>query len=283
MIIPPVRTSVPIEEIVDRDEQLNIFEKMVAGEDEKRLMFVRAEIGYGTSCLLRLMQEHCRANSISCCYVDFWSPDSYDAPHLTLAREICEQLGIPPQRLAQAVLPLSAYGAGGEAHTEIHGNVIDSHIVTQVLVNVLPTEQVLHKGHVKQRLKRAFAEDFSSTAGPLVCLFDTFENVSSEEEAWLLESLFQPVRDGKLKHVIVVTGGIRTPKIRVWEWQDDAHLIKDLPSLTKEHIRELGKRFGYELSEEQVHNTWQYSQGGIPDLVGMLVKNLMIAGRGASL
>jgi hypothetical protein len=283
MTIPPVRTSVPIEEIVDRDEQLNIFERMVAGEDEKRLMFVRAEIGYGTSCLLQLMEEHCQANSIPCCYVDFWSPDSYDAPHLTLAREICEQLGLVPKHLADAVRPLSTRGAGGKASTVIYGNVTDSHIVTQVLFNVSLTEELLHKGHLKQRLKRAFADDLSAAEGPLICLFDTFENVSSEEEIWLLEALFQPVRDGKLKHVVVVTGGIRTPRISVWEWKNDTHLIKDLPPLTKEHIRDLGRRLGRELSDEDVQAAWRFSQEGIPQLVGMLVKNLMVSERGASL
>jgi hypothetical protein len=281
--MPPsaVQAPIPVERIVDRDEQREIFEEAVAGAGEKRLIFVRADDGYGKTCLLRVLKEYCKDKALPCCYIEFKRTDSYDVPHLTLAREICEQLGIEPKHLCDKIRPLSASGGGGRASTEIAGDVTDSTVITQVLVNVSLTDESLQKGPVKQRLKRAFLQDLSTTQGPLICLFDALECISGEEETWLLETLLQPVLTGELEHVIVVTGGTRLPNIHVWEWQGDAHLIKDLPPLTEEHIQELGRRLGRELSQEEAHNIWQYSQEGIPLLVGIVTMSLLARG-GAS-
>jgi len=246
---------------------------MVAGEDEKHLMFIRERGGRGKTCLSRLMRAYCRAENISTCWVDFRF-ESYDAPHLTLAREMCEQLNVLPRRLAEALLPLSAYSAKGEARADIGGDVTDSQIFTQVLTKVSTTDEALRQDYVKQRLKRAFAADLSTAEGPLVCFLDSFEDVSDEEEVWLLDALLHPVREGELEDVIVVTAGRRWPKIEDWEWEEDAYLIDGLPTMDIEYIMIYAEKVGYRITEEEAHFCWRACRGGIPIHMGVVIKNL---------
>ena len=269
------RRSVPIGEIVDFDEELETFQRMVAGEDEKRLMFIRELGGRGKTCLLRQMREHCREEDIPYCWIDFrW--ETYDAPHLTLAREMCEQLSVSPRHLAEALLPLRAYGVKGEARAEM-GDVTDSQVITQVLTQIAPTDEALRQDYIKQRLKRAFAADLSSAQGLLVCFLDSFEDVR-DEESWLLDALLHSVREGELKNVIVVTAGHRWPKIEDWEWEEDAHLIDGLPPMSIEYITIYAERVGYRITEEEAHFCWRACRGGIPIHMGVVIKNLRAMG-----
>ena len=83
--------SVPVSEIVDFEPELNLFLGILAHPSERCLMFIQAPGGRGKTCLLRLMRRHCKEQGIPCCWVNFRG-ESYDNPHLTLAREICDQL-----------------------------------------------------------------------------------------------------------------------------------------------------------------------------------------------
>ena len=79
------------------------------------------------------------------------------------------------------------------------------------------THEGLRPGHIKELLKNAFLEDlgqFVEQKGRLVCLFDSFERLSEEEEEWLLDTLLKQVKGGELQNVMVVTAGHRWPPKR---------------------------------------------------------------------
>jgi hypothetical protein len=276
MMFQPKR-SVPEEELVDFEEQVKLFEKMVSDPAEKRLMFVRALGGRGKTCLLRLMRRHCRDRDIPCCWVDFRGK-SYDSPHLTLAHEICDQFGLLLRHLAEALLPLSARGAtAGEVSATIEGDVIGSKVITQILTSVDLKDEMLRQDYMKERLRRAFAADLSDLVGEkklAVCFLDSFEDVTLEAENWLLDALLCPIREGELQGVIVVAGGQRWPKINDWEWEDSAHLIRELPPLSVKHIKDYAERIQVEISHEEAEFCWRLCRGGIPIFMGMVVKNL---------
>ena len=271
------KKSVPEEELVDFEEQVELFEKMVSDPTEKRLMFVRALGGRGKTCLLRLMRRHCWNQNIAYCWVNFRGK-SYDSPHLTLAHEICDQLGLLPLHLAEALLPLSARGAtAGEVSATIEGDVVGSKVITQILTSVDLKDEVLRQDYMKERLKRAFAADLGVLVKEkelAVCFLDSFEDVTPEAESWLQDALLCPIREGELQGVIVVTGGQRWPKINDWEWEDSAHLIKDLPPLSVKHIKDYAQKIQVEISHEEAEFCWRLCRGGIPIFMGMVVKNL---------
>jgi hypothetical protein len=256
-----VAKSVPVSEIVDFEPELELFRDMLADLSERCLMFIQAPGGRGKTCLLRLMRRHCEEQDIPCCWVDFRG-ESYDNPHLTLAREICDQLGLVPRHLAEALLPFSTTVT--EVSAEVQ-EISGSKIITAG-GNVIECQQVL-----------AFVADLADLAankGAVVCLLDHFEDVSDEEESWLLETLLGPVRENELKRAIVVTGGRRWPRIEDWEWEDSTHLINGLPLMSVEHIKAYAKRVQLEISHEEAEFCWRACRGGVPYFMGIVVKNL---------
>jgi hypothetical protein len=277
-----LKKSVPVSEIVDFEPELELFRDMLAAPSKRCLMFIQAPGGRGKTCLLRLMRRHCEGQGIPCCWVDFRG-ESYDNPHLTLAREICDQLGLVPRHLAEALLPFSA--SVMEVSAEVQ-EVSGSKVITaggsvieceQVVMTVSAADENVRQRYVKERLKRAFVADMADLAsdkGGVVCFLDHFEDVSDEEESWLLEALLCPVRESGLRRVVVVTGGRRWPKIEDWEWEDSTHLINGLPPMSVEHIKAYAKRVQVEISHEEAEFCWRACRGGIPYFMGMVVKNL---------
>lgn len=275
--------SVPVSEIVDFEPEMKLFHGMLADPSERCLMFIQASGGRGKTCLLRLMRRHCKERDIPCCWVEFRG-ESYDNPHLTLAREICDQLGLVPRHLAEALLPFSA------SVTEVSAQVQEisgSRIITaggsviecqQVVMTVSAANENLRERYVRERLKRAFIADLAElVAGKraVVCLLDHFEDVSDEEESWLLEALLSPLRESELRGVIVVTGGRRWPKIEDWEWEGCAHLLDALSSMTVDHVKEYARRVGYDISDQDAHQCWRACrEGRIPLHMGAFFKNL---------
>jgi len=275
--------SVPVREIVDFELELELFYEMLADPSERCLMFIQSPGGRGKTCLLRLMRHHCEEQSIPSCRVSFHG-DPYDNPHLTLAREICEQLGLVPRHLAEALLPFSTLVT--EVSAEVQ-EISGSKIITaggsviecqQVLMTFNAADENLRQRHMRERLKRAFVADLAALAadkGPVVCFLDHFEDVSNEEESWLLEALLCPLRESELRRVIVVTTGRRWPKIEDWEWEACAHLLNALSSMTIDHVKEYAGRIGYDISDEDAHFCWRASrEGRIPLHMGASVKNL---------
>jgi len=276
MVFQPTQSVSP-EELVDFEEQLELFKGMLADPAEKRLMFVQASGMCGKTSLLRIMRLHCRDKGAAWCWIHFRG-QSYDNPHFTLAHEMCDQLGLSPRHLAEALQPLSAYRpVGAEAATHIGGDVTDSRIITQILTGVSSTHEDLQQRYMKDRLKRAFASDLGGLAAKqegVVCFFDSFEDISAEEEDWLLETLLWPVAKGELKGVTIVTAGRRRPKSERWEWEECAHLIDRLPPMSVEHIKIYAQKVRVEITDEQAEFCWQACRGGNPLFMGMVIKNL---------
>jgi hypothetical protein len=286
-MMPRTAKSVPVEEIVNFDEQIDLFKKMLADPTERRLMFIRAAGGRGKTCLLRLMRRHCEEQDIPSCWVDFRG-EPYDSPHLTLARQVCQELGLSPRHLAEALWPLSAHAVGArDVSVRVEGDVTGSNIITaggdvyqceQVVVHVSPTSESLRQPYVRDRLKQAFGADLGELAvakGRVVCFFDSLEDISGEEEGWLLEALLCPTAEGDLKDVIVVTAGRRwPPELEEWDWEGYAHLVPKLPLMDKQQVKEFASRVGYEITEAELEFCWRACQGGKPLYMGMVVKNL---------
>jgi hypothetical protein len=190
--------------------------------------------------------------------------------------------------MAQALQPFSIYrpveaeaAAHAEATAIFRGDVIDSYVFTQILTGVSLTHDDLRQRHMKERLKRAFVADlggFAAKKGGVACLLDSFEDISAEEEDWLLDALLCPVARGELKGVTIVTAGRRWPKIERWEWEQRAHLIDGLPPMSVEHIKIYAQKVGVEITDKQAEFCWRACRGGNPLFMGMVVKNLRAVG-----
>jgi hypothetical protein len=240
--------SVSPEELVDFEEQQAFFKGMLDHSSEKRLMFVQASGMCGKTSLLRMMRFLCEKKGTPWCWIDFRG-QPYDNPHFTLARVICDQLGLAPRNL------------------------------TQILAGVSLTHDDLRQRYMKESLNRAFLADlgdFADKKRSIVCLFDSFEDISAEEEDWLLNTLLSPVKRDDLKGVMIVTAGRRWPKLERAEWEERAHLIDGLPPMSVENIKVYAQKVDVSLTDEQAEFCWKASRGGNPLFMGMLVKNLSV-------
>lgn len=280
MVFQPIQSVSP-KELVDFEDQLRLFERILNHSAKKRLMFIQALGMCGKTSLLRILRFHCEHKGIPWCWVDFRG-QSYDNPHFTLAHEMCDQLGLSPRHLAQALQPLSIYRpVEAEATTHIRGDVTDSHVVTQILTGVSLTHGDLRQRYMKERLKRAFVTDlggFAAKKGGVACFFDSFEDISAEEEDWLLDALLCPVARGELKGVTIVTTGHRWPKGERWKWEEYAHVIAGLPPMSVEHIKIYAQKIGVEITDEQAEFCWRACRGGNPLFMGVMIKNLRAVG-----
>jgi len=280
MVFQPFQTFFP-EELVDFEDQRRLYEGMLDHSAKKRLMFVQASGTCGKTSFLNMARFHCEQENIPCCWIDFRGK-SYDSPHFTLAHEICDQLGLSPSDMAQALQYLSISTPGGsEATMHINGNVSDSNVINQVLMTVNLNHDELRKPYMRERLIRAFIadlRDFASRKGCVACLFDHIEDISTEDERWLLDALLSPIAGAQFKGVMVVVAGRRWPKIEPLDWEKSAYLIDSLPRMSVEHIKSYAKKVGVEITHEEAEFCWQFSGGGNPQIMGIMIKHRVSIG-----
>jgi hypothetical protein len=214
-----------------------------------------------------MLGVHCEREGIPYCSIDS-KGQPYDNPHFTLAQAICNQLGLSPWNLANVLRPFSVYRSPGEMD--------DPYIVSQLLAGVNVSQDGLRQPHIKERLRDAFIADlgqFVNQKGHVVCLFDSFERLSPEEEDWLLDTLLTPVKRGKLKGVVVVTAGRRWPEINKSKWERNAYLIDGLPPLNAEQIKAYAEKLNIQITDEEAKYYWKAS-AGIPLHMAMVIRNL---------
>lgn len=261
---PPTQPN-PTDYLVNFEDQRDLFKKMLGDSPRKRMMFIKAPGGRGKSSLLLMLGIQCDREGIPYSSIDS-KGQPYDNPHFTLAHTICQQLGLSPRHLANALQPLSVDSSQG----------VNDDPYSEILARVNVVQDALRQSYIKERLRDAFIADlgqFAKQKGRVVCLFDSCERLSPEEEEWLLDTLLTPVKSGKLKGVIIVTAGHRWPKINKSKWQRNTHLLDGLPPMNAEHIKTYAERLNIKITDEEAKYYWKAS-AGIPLHVAMMVRNL---------
>jgi TIR domain len=257
----------PREYLINFEAERDLFKKMLDDSARKHLMFIQAPGGRGKSSLLLMLGVHCEREGIPYCSIDS-KVQPYDNPHLTLAQAMCAQLGHSPRHLAQALQPLSVYRSQGE--------IDDPYVVSQILAGVNITHDGLRQRYIKDRLRDAFIADLGQLVtqrGQVVCLFDSLERLSPEEEDWLLDTLLTPIRSRQLKGVRIVTAGHRWPKINKKTWGRNTYLVDGLSSMNAEHIKNYAEKLNIKITDEEAKYYWKAS-AGIPLHMAMVVRNL---------
>lgn len=257
----------PTDYLINFDDERNRFRKMLNGSPKKRLMFIQAPGGRGKSSLLLMLGAHCEREGIPYCRIDS-KGQPYDNPHFTLAHAMCKQLDFSPRHLAHALQPLSVFRSQGE--------IDDPYIVSQILEGVNVTSDGLRQRYIKERLREAFISDLGQLVkqrGCVVCLFDSLERVSPDEEDWLLNTLLKPVKSGKLKGVTIVTAGHRWPKIHKRKWERDTYLLDGLPAMNAEHLKTYAEKLNIKITDEEA-KYYRKASAGIPLHMAILVCNL---------
>lgn len=214
---------------VDRESELALFHRMLAGETNKRILLIleRGEQGK-TYFLLRLFQE-CeeRRPPVPVALFDFDQRRSGLTDYLTLAREVRRYLG---DECTPAICaceddvcrrPLVSVRTGdGDAGVDWgrRGRFREadiSDVAGRDSVNVQigsVSEATRTADQIAQQrtdMGRALCSDLAALADAhrrVVLLVDTFEHVSPETCHWLERWLFEPLRR-ELEHVLLAVAG----------------------------------------------------------------------------
>jgi hypothetical protein len=276
---------VPVEEIVDFEEEMALFQKMLDGTSGKRIMFIgEGRGGRGKTWLLHLMRHRCEGEGIPCVYINF-EGESYDQPHFSLAREICLGLGLKPQPFPGVLEAHNLLGGGGTG-ISFEGRARDlrvdkaagGHIIerSQIAINLTVSAELLRQRWVRDQMNRVFLDDLSellAEKGKAVCLFDSLEQADDQEELWLIRILLGAVREVQLPGLIVITAGRRYPDLEAdWEWGDIALYRPEISLFTEKHVKEYAERKGMAISDEKAREYWLMCKGGVPILMGMVIK-----------
>jgi hypothetical protein len=254
----------------------------------------------GKSWLLREFARQCEERRVPHALVDFADGQAYDA--LLLARSLRDQLAAPEfNRLTETIneitnprLQLSSAASGpstgisiegsADASVDVSGTVAGRDVIT-IKDNylVFQTDSALVRQVLDDRVTAAFGEALGLLAARtrVAFLFDTYERTATGlspwapgvADRWITRALLEPIREGRLRNVVVVLAGTEVPSFDA-EW---AAVVGSLgmPGFAREDVAEYLRtnRGLANLSEEQITALYTAVQGN-PTLLGVIGDNL---------
>lgn len=207
---------------VNRDRELRIFHRMVAGQEPRRILDVCADGGQGKSYLLRQIRTESRAGGVPCALIEFapnWQPDP-----LKLMRELAERLGdehFAGFRYRDATLhgqpsSLALADDAPPPGVSMEGNFTGARVenvaggsIHQTTVDQRRPPTAQERERLVWELAQIFCRELTALAAdfPVALLFDAWEHVPGETADWIVHRLLRPMRDGERGRLVVVLAG----------------------------------------------------------------------------
>ena len=189
---------------VNREEERNLFEKMIRYETPIHILLIEAESSTGKTKLLDQFWK--RSEGFRRAKVDFKNP-SYTVG--TILWELCEQYGQESFKLLRAECSEVLHV---HRHDAQHPKQIWTKIDGVLRNSKLPEEE---RRQYEREITNAFLADLESIheatdRRPLVVLFDTFDKASDLAKKWMTEVLIEEVR--RNPWLICVVAGKQTPR-----------------------------------------------------------------------
>ena len=176
----------------------------------------------------------------------------YDNPYFTLPLAMCDQLGLSPRHLAHALQPLSTY--------RLQGELDNPYVVAQILSGVSLTHEGLRQRYMKERLRDAFIADLVHLVerqGRMVCLFDSFEDITTEEENWLLDSSVVASRKWDAQRCNDCDRGATLAKGKTMGVGEISHLVDGLPLMDVKHLKNYAEKMNMRITDEEAGFYWK--------------------------
>jgi MoxR-like ATPase len=195
------------EVIADRREVLRLYDSILRGVDNKRILLLEADGGMGKSALLR---DFRRRTNARCVAIDLRGnstglPEIFDRIYNTLEWE----------RFHNFTQRISKLGS-----IDINNNVM---IGSNEISIYLQGADEAERSERRIRLMNAFFKDLRAIKHQVVLLFDTFDQASPEIREWLQNVFMSYVV--RASNLIVVVAGQTVPASTI-EWFDCSHQIQ---------------------------------------------------------
>ena len=224
---------------VDRDEELNLFYRMVIRESDERILLIHAASGLGKTVLLSEFEKRC-PKGISYIPIDFKGGGTSVAGVFSLA---CDTLGrdrfpLLSAKLLQFVNPASV-------------NVVDNTLFGRNLIDVAlsaPDEDT--RALRREALTDVFFDDLRAL-NRIVFAFDTFNDCrDAVVQTWLSSSFLPRVRN--TPELIVVLAGQCVPEPALG-WRNLCYVLELKPMIETGPWEQFADEIGAEVHPEFIH------------------------------
>jgi len=270
---------------VNRDKQYQGFLKMLARKTPKAIMLIEAPADMGKTWLIQKMRHYCDQNDVPTMHVDFRDRRAYD--YLSLVRRGRDQMGTqyfnPLTETINNFTGVNINLSKGESSGGVKFGDIsvrdfsDSSLQIQEVAGgdiikdnqfYVQADSDMARRAAEMRINDAFFACLSTLLErePVVCLFDSFEDVTSEADRWLRDHLLFRMGEGQLPNALVIIAGREIPDLELVLKPLVARTGLDL--FSEEHVREyiLDRRGIEGLDLETIIKT----SGGFPGLLAKM-------------
>lgn len=227
---------------VDRELELGLFERMLAGETPERILLVSAESGWGKSELLREFAHRCPTEL-------HYAPLDFKAGGIGLAEllsRLRDSLGLAHFPTLNAAVTQLA-----NPTINIPGNVLIGQNTIEVALNA-PDEQTREAR--RAALTTAFFADLRAM-GKVLLVFDTFEKCDEGIKVWLGGTFLNHAH--RSPNLVVVIAGQKVPEATIdWEHQ---HI--PLKGIAAEHWHRHAQANGIAVSLDWINGCCHALQG----------------------
>ncbi|WP_129629640.1 AAA family ATPase [Candidatus Oscillochloris fontis] len=200
---------------VNRQQQLEHVRRSLAETSSRRIIRISAGPGMGKSWLLRRFAQDAAEHRVRRVLLDLRDGHAYDV--LSLVRSFRDQLGSDAfHALTMAINAATAprIGPGRDDHAPQATTLRDNLLIIQA-------DNPLVMQAIEKRITQVFFACLQELErhGPILFLFDSYEHASSSTNQWLSNltdrwittELLTRIRDGQLRHTVVVLAGRRVP------------------------------------------------------------------------
>lgn len=236
---------------VNREKQYQGFLKMLARETPKTIMLIEAPGDMGKTWLIQKLQRYCSDSHIAAMHVDFHDRRPHD--YLSLVRQSRDQLGaaafnqltITINSFTAVNINLATGGTGGGIHVEtssatvtVGGDMAGRDIIKDNQFYVQADSEVARRAAEIQINDAFFAclTKLVEAQGRAAFLFDSYEDITPDAEAWLRDYLLVHLHDQQPPNTLLIIAGRKIPELGA----DYKDLVArtGLDLFTADHVRE---------------------------------------------
>lgn len=189
----------------NREPEFELFNRMLAGETEERILLLEAGGGMGKTTLLEAFMRHCSQHT-DCVPIDL--KGSGTGLH-EIFYKVCESLEWERFPAFRACMERRV---GDPVQVNINKNWMFGRNEIKV---ALHSAEASDRAIQRAELTRAFLEDLRKMRRRLLLVFDTFDEASPDVQEWLEGSFLGAAR--RISDLFVVVAGRRVPKPTI-EW-----------------------------------------------------------------
>jgi hypothetical protein len=263
----------PLDDFIDKERERNLFNNMLDGSVNARVLDIRADGGTGKTWLMRCLRDEAKELGVPVALAEFenWRPDSVE-----LMRSLVNQFQrfVEPSKFLDFLRQDSIFHGHPQLNSLDTSEIdIDGDFRAAYLHNISgrdiydiriqqyrsPTDSEARR--IQQVLTQLFLDGLMNLSHKraVAILLDGMEHVTNNVSDWLLGSLLSHVRDSILENLVVILAGrpsglrpIFEPHVR-GEW---LIVHKQLSTFERSHTKDYLRRYRIQLDKnsfETIH------------------------------